>query len=182
MIVDDPVPPLSPYRGLNPFAEEDWALFFGRDREIRSVITHLMASRVTVLYGQSGVGKSSLLRAGVVRRLRAMAEHNLAEHGRPEIAVAIFNAWHDEPLERMHDVIETAIKQSLPDQVVSPRIEPDTLVSLIRRWTDAISGELFIVLDQFEEYFLYHPYETGVHTFAEEFVRAVTESDLRVSF
>ena len=32
-----------------------------------------MASRLTVLYGPSGVGKSSLLRAGVARRLRALA-------------------------------------------------------------------------------------------------------------
>ena len=46
--------------------------FFGRERESELVAANLMASRLTVLYGPSGVGKSSLLRAGVARRLRAL--------------------------------------------------------------------------------------------------------------
>ena len=41
-------------------------LFFGREREIEVIAANLVASRLTVLYGPSGVGKTSLLRAGVV--------------------------------------------------------------------------------------------------------------------
>src|SRR5262249_55012775 len=59
-------PPLpSPYRGLAPFedSETDARLFFGRERERTVILANLMASRLTVLYGASGVGKSSLLGA-----------------------------------------------------------------------------------------------------------------------
>src|SRR5207247_2468448 len=65
----------SPYRGLAPFgdSELDALLFFGRERETEVVTANVIASRLTVLYGPSGVGKSSLLRAGVARRLRELA-------------------------------------------------------------------------------------------------------------
>ena len=59
-----------PYVGLDYFLEEDAGLFFGRDAERKRIIGNLRASRLTLLYAASGVGKSSLLRAGVSARLR----------------------------------------------------------------------------------------------------------------
>jgi hypothetical protein len=84
------VRPETPYVGLVPYKEEDAAFFFGRDDE-RAVITgNLRASRLTILYGPSGVGKTSLLQAGVVHDLRARGRtgpvrHRPHEHlaGRP---------------------------------------------------------------------------------------------------
>ena len=62
----------SPYKGLASFddSEHDALLFFGRERERDVIVANVLASRLTVLYGESGVGKSSVLRAGVVRELR----------------------------------------------------------------------------------------------------------------
>src|SRR5262245_10740371 len=60
----------SPYVGLVPYAERDGRFFFGRENDQRVVVANLFASRMTLLYGASGVGKSSLLRAGVVKHLR----------------------------------------------------------------------------------------------------------------
>ena len=60
----------APYVGLDYFLEEDAGLFFGRDAERKRIIGNLRASRLTLLYAESGVGKSSLLRAGVSARLR----------------------------------------------------------------------------------------------------------------
>ena len=57
-------PPLSPYVGLVPYGEQDAAFFFGRADETRIVSGNLRASDLTLLYGASGVGKTSLLRAG----------------------------------------------------------------------------------------------------------------------
>ena len=59
-----------PYVGLDYFVEEDAGLFFGRDSERKRISGNLRASRLTLLYAESGVGKSSLLRAGVSARLR----------------------------------------------------------------------------------------------------------------
>ena len=69
----------SPYKGLAPFedSELDELLFFGREREREVIVANLVAARLTVLYGPSGVGKSSVLRAGVARDLRA--RRNLAD-------------------------------------------------------------------------------------------------------
>ena len=64
--------PRSPYKGLAAFGDSslDAMLFFGRERERDVVIANMTASRLTLLYGPAGVGKSSLLNAGVARSLR----------------------------------------------------------------------------------------------------------------
>src|SRR5205823_10272465 len=60
----------NPYRGLRPFEEEHRAAFFGRDTEVREITEALRSMRFVLVAGDSGVGKSSLLRAGVIPRLR----------------------------------------------------------------------------------------------------------------
>ena len=60
----------SPYAGLMPFSEEQAPFFFGREAEREIVTANLMASRLTLLYGPSGVGKSSVINAGVAYHLR----------------------------------------------------------------------------------------------------------------
>jgi TIR domain len=65
-----------PFPGLLAFQEEDAAIYFGRDDDIRRLIERLEARRaqggtkLIALLGSSGSGKSSLLRAGVVPRLK----------------------------------------------------------------------------------------------------------------
>ena len=66
-----------PYKGLVPYGEEDARYFFGRDRERRLISASLRASRLTVLYGESGAGKSSVLAAGVAHDLRDDPEYAL---------------------------------------------------------------------------------------------------------
>ena len=58
-----------PYVGLRPYRQRERTLFFGRDRESREVSTIWQAAGLSVLYGASGVGKTSLLHAGVLPRL-----------------------------------------------------------------------------------------------------------------
>lgn len=64
--------PESPFRGLDWFAREHAPIFFGRGYEIRDLYHQITASHTPPLilfYGQSGVGKSSLLAAGLLPRL-----------------------------------------------------------------------------------------------------------------
>ncbi|GGS84029.1 hypothetical protein GCM10010156_48370 [Planobispora rosea] len=60
-----------PYVGLRPYRESEHGLFFGRERESRDIATIWQATGLTVLYGTSGVGKTSLLHAGILPRIEA---------------------------------------------------------------------------------------------------------------
>ena len=61
----------NPWPGLATFTEDQAGLFYGRDAEIRDLTRRAERNPLTVLFGQSGLGKSSLLQAGVIPRLRA---------------------------------------------------------------------------------------------------------------
>ncbi|MGJ6965728.1 tetratricopeptide repeat protein [Streptosporangium sp. G11] len=60
---------IRPYVGLRPYDRSEHALFFGREREARDIATIWQATGLTVLFGASGVGKTSLLHAGVLPRV-----------------------------------------------------------------------------------------------------------------
>ncbi|MEV0663286.1 tetratricopeptide repeat protein [Actinomadura luteofluorescens] len=55
-----------PYPGLRAFTRAEGDVFFGREREAADLRSLWLANRLTVLFGQSGAGKSSLLNAGVI--------------------------------------------------------------------------------------------------------------------
>ena len=67
----------SPYPGLAAFEEADAPVFFGRDEETRNALLELRrlrrpdSPRMLIMLGASGCGKSSLLRAGILPRVRA---------------------------------------------------------------------------------------------------------------
>jgi formylglycine-generating enzyme required for sulfatase activity len=63
---------INPYRGLLALEEQDADFFFGRDRETRHILDRLIAAsgRFIALVGNSGVGKSSLMQAGVIGALK----------------------------------------------------------------------------------------------------------------
>jgi WD40 repeat protein len=168
----------SPYKGLVPFEDNelDALLFYGRERESEIIAANVLASRLTVLYGPSGVGKSSVLRAGVAHRLRRQAQENVEEGGHPEFAVVVFDAWSDDPI----GSLRAAVREGLAAQFGSALLdesEDESLADTLGRWTESLACDLLLVLDQAEEYFLYHPEETG---FARELPELVTRNGLRV--
>src|SRR5690606_19417866 len=67
----DPAALPCPYQGLRPFDEEHADVFFGRDDEIDRLVDAVDRLPVVAVTGPSGVGKSSLVRAGLLPRLRA---------------------------------------------------------------------------------------------------------------
>src|SRR4030095_1239861 len=59
-----------PYRGLKVFEEEHSRFFFGRDATIQHLVESLRPTRFLAVLGPSGSGKSSVVRAGLLPRLR----------------------------------------------------------------------------------------------------------------
>lgn len=66
------------YIGLEPYSEEQADNFLGRETEVTRLTNSIKASRLTVIYGEAKVGKSSLLRAGVMPQLKKEAENNIS--------------------------------------------------------------------------------------------------------
>jgi tetratricopeptide (TPR) repeat protein len=62
----------NPWPGLRAFGENDRDFFFGRGRETLELLALVQRSPVVVLYGQSGLGKTSLLQAGLFPRLKEL--------------------------------------------------------------------------------------------------------------
>jgi WD40 repeat protein len=174
--------PESPYRGLTPYSELDAPLFFGREEECDIVIDNMMASRLTLLYGASGVGKTSLLRAGVTHELLTSSRRNLANYGAPEHVVVYFNRWSDDPMPALIRCIHETAVAFLNGPTNEPPITSAGLADTIRAWTTTLDSDLLIILDQFEEYFLYDAGDGSEGSFAVEFPVAVNRGDLRVSF
>ena len=64
----------NPYVGPRAFQEADQGAFFGRETEVRQLLSLAVARRVVLLYAPSGAGKTSLLQAGLLPRLRELRE------------------------------------------------------------------------------------------------------------
>jgi hypothetical protein len=156
----------APFKGLVPYTEEDAAFFFGREEEIEVVIANLEARRLTLLYGESGAGKSSLLRAGVSHRLLETARRNLEEIGTPELVPVYFASWRDDPLAALVEAIAAATSTITGEAAADPP-QSGRLDEAIERASGDAQADILIVLDQFEEYFLYHEVDRGERTFAD---------------
>lgn len=182
----------SPYVGLEPFSEADAAFFFGRDAASRLIIANLRSKRLTLVYGASGVGKSSILRAGVMRglgeRLDGAARRRARATGagdrapRVPFSVATFGAWRDgRPLPALLEAIRTATQQATGAELAAWDGAGSALPAL-RAWSQDV-GAILVVLDQFEEYFLYNPDEDvdDEGTFAGAFPRILADASLPVN-
>lgn len=138
-------PPDSPYRGLAAFTEGDADLFFGRDNDITRLTDSLLLHRAVVLTGPSGVGKTSLVQAGLAPALRHA-------HGNWDIALVRpeLDPWH-RLADRLMDVQGQGGDHSPTglDAAVQ-RLRRDG----IRAWSPSIRARdrrLLVVIDQFEQ-------------------------------
>lgn len=161
--------PFCPYVGLRPFHEEDRPYFFGREREVRSIADNLFGARITVFYGASGVGKSSVLMAGVVPELR----------GEPGTAAVVFRNWQiPNAAAQLRSEVSLAANQVAREDLGLDESLP--LDELLKQAADRIDGTVLLILDQFEEFFLYFKDPEG--GFDAELARAITRRDVDAGF
>ncbi|MGV9295962.1 nSTAND1 domain-containing NTPase [Amycolatopsis sp. NPDC003676] len=133
----------SPYVGLAAFQPEDAACFFGREDLVAETAERLRGNRMITVFGASGAGKSSLLRAGLIPRLRD------AGH------LVVLLAPGPSPLEECA-VHLARITGAAPGSVdAGLRADRRALHLLARRALAdrQADAELVLVIDQFEEVF-----------------------------
>ncbi|MGW0839016.1 nSTAND1 domain-containing NTPase [Streptomyces sp. NPDC002787] len=125
-----------PYRGLARFETDDSGLFFGRDRLTAELVDLLRRRRFAAVFGPSGIGKSSLLRAGLIPVLRESEEQGL----RPS-AIRILTPG--DQLARTHELL---LEASGPDTDTGTGAGTGT-------GKGTGTGDRLVVVDQFEEVF-----------------------------
>jgi tetratricopeptide (TPR) repeat protein len=142
---------LSPWPGLNAFAEDQQSFFHGRDAEADDLFQHVKRQRSTVLFGQSGLGKTSLLRAGLFPRLRP--KNFLPIALRPD-----YSSDRPSPVDQIKDAVQRAITSAglVTDSLPTPEEtlweyfhRPETAV----RTPAGVPVAIVLVFDQFEELF-----------------------------
>jgi hypothetical protein len=142
----------NPFVGPRPFEEREDARFFAREREIQALYSLVVSHKAVLLYAASGVGKSSLLAAGLTPALRragfeVMRPVRFArltrETGNVLVATAL-DTWGRDgatPADTIAGFLEMRPHPTLDDGFEAPRA---------------------LVFDQFEEVFTQHP-ERGAH-------------------
>ncbi|MDP9228337.1 MAG: ATP-binding protein, partial [Actinomycetota bacterium] len=168
----------APYVGLDYFLEEDAGLFFGRDAERKRIIGNLRASRLTLLYAESGVGKSSLLRAGVSARLRQLAARRAAGPGSARFVPVVFSAWRGDSTADLIAALEGAARPLVREDA-ELELRRDALEAAIEDVVVAADATPLIILDQFEEHFLY---AADGDAFDEQLAHCINRADLRAHF
>ena len=154
-----------PWLGLESFREETRAYFFGRDTEITEIHLRLRSYPLLVVYGRSGLGKTSILNAGLIPQLRAEGQqpvlHRLDYTGEgvfEQLFSALFRSDKTSPLARALDKQERIaswernMMERVADSAPLPRDPPSRL------WLRLHSRQeppdiTHLILDQFEEVF-----------------------------
>lgn len=145
-----------PFRGLVPFSERDAEYFFGRTAEREIIAANLIASPLTLLYSASGVGKSSVLRAGVLGDLVEGARASAGEGYGPEYIPALVRDWRGDPFGALRRGLVDGVRAVLGDEVAGDPVEADTMAGEIAAWSERTGATMLLILDQFEEFLLYH--------------------------
>jgi eukaryotic-like serine/threonine-protein kinase len=141
----------SPYPGLSAFQETDAHRFFGRARDIARITARVRDVPITALVGPSGVGKSSIVRAGIGPTLKASGEQWDVVTLRPG----------RQPLAALATIVQRLTTRSgsrLEAQVAEHeelvnrlRSEPGYVGTLLRARARQTAGHILLFVDQFEE-------------------------------
>jgi len=146
-----------PFPGLLAFQEDDAAIYFGRDDDIRRLIERCEARRtqggasLIALLGSSGSGKSSLLRAGVIPRLKRAGRNWIVT---PSMRPA------ERPVDALAVALAAAIGpdadwRKLKDDLIGhdPKRALGDLASDLRVKAGVSEAQILIPIDQAEELF-----------------------------
>lgn len=111
----------SPFPGLHAFKEEDAPIFFASGCETDALVKQLQDSRFVAVVGASGSGKSSLVGAGLMPRLRANAIE-----GSKDWQIARFIPGEN-PFEHLYDALLEIFPQFKPNPLEARRINRTSL-------------------------------------------------------
>ena len=168
------------YRGLYAFDEVDAAIYFGRSQDI-TVVSEALGRmqlqadrRLAIVVGSSGCGKSSLVRAGIVPRLKEKRDRWIVVPPfRPE----------DTPFARLASALAAAFAKfdhAIDEDEIAARIDDLTGNALVaygqdlRRLAKQDDASVLLVIDPMEDLFASQPKTESATKFLQVLTRALT--------
>lgn len=150
----------NPWKGLDFYRESE--ILYGRDVEIESLYDYISHNSQVVLYGRSGIGKSSIINAGVFPKAR--------RDGMLPVAIKLAHDNSSSYVQQLKDVIR---QNSIDAYEVVPALREDESLWEFFHRHQFFDGEgkrvrLLVVLDQFEEIFTLQNDESIRHSFFSE--------------
>jgi hypothetical protein len=174
-----------PFRGLLPFREEDAPFFFGRQNSTEQLIAAVTRHSLVAVMGASGSGKSSVVSAGLVPRLRSDRE----------------TAWEvvtmvptDRPLHSLLNTLSPLLWPEIDDEVSRremSNVRTDSLKSgtlSLRDVTEIAlkkqpgTQRMLLIVDQWEELYTLCRDDTVIQTFTDLLLDATRSAPLKVVF
>ena len=170
---DPAIDDLHPWLGLASFSEGTRRYFYGREDEVGELARRVQRKLLTVLFGQSGLGKTSILRAGIVPRLR--------DQGYCPVYVRIdYGPDAPAPAQQIRQAIAQATAGG-GNTVSAAPLDDESLWEFLHHRDDVVTdadGKALIpllIFDQFEEIFTLAQGDAGGRERAARFVEGLAE-------
>ncbi|MFO7574808.1 MAG: hypothetical protein R6W67_06585, partial [Bacteroidales bacterium] len=154
----------SPFKFLDSYTKDDRNIFFGRDREIEELYQRVFESKIVLVYGVSGTGKSSLIHCGLANKFSE-------------------TDWLPVNIRRGTGIIQSmasAVSQAAITPIEGTISTPSGFKKAVRSLYLDHYKPLYFIFDQFEELFIFGNREERKEFIA--IVKALTESDLQCRF
>jgi len=153
----------SPFKFLDSYTREDREIFFGRDREIEEMYQKVFESKILLVYGISGTGKTSLIDCGLANKFEE-------------------SDWLPVTVRRGVNIVDSFMKEL--EKAAASEIKIDTGKGKILKAIKSIYLDhfkpVYLIFDQFEELFIF-----GEREEREEFIeiiKAIVNSDVQCKF
>jgi WD40 repeat protein len=124
----------SPFKFLEPYEKKDKNIFFGRDKEIDLLYNMAFTTNLILVYGQTGTGKTSLIRCGLANRFQE-------------------GDWFDLNIRRGDDIILSLWKEIYKNAETPVGIEASVTDGVNALYRDFLKP-VYLIFDQFEELFI----------------------------
>ncbi|HEX3168529.1 MAG TPA: ATP-binding protein [Chitinophagaceae bacterium] len=153
----------SPFKFLDPYNKNDYRFFFGRKKEVFQLYDFVNKSRIVLLYGQSGTGKTSIIQCGLANEFEVtdwnpyyirrednlndsflnIIKNNFAEPSEEEIK-NLTEILFQENTDNIHH--EDDVKSHYGEKRVIAKV-----IFYLQKITEKYLRPVYLIFDQFEE-------------------------------
>ncbi len=140
----------SPFKFLDSYTISDRDIFFGRDQEITDLYRKVFESKILLVYGVSGTGKSSLINCGLASRFDE-------------------SDWLPVNVRRGNHIVES-LEDAINKQAISPLKKSLTITEKLQSVYLDHFKPVYLIFDQFEELFIFGSAEERT-----EFIKLMNE-------